>query len=270
VTVYSNKDGSRKDNVRLDADGYVRVYDRMRSQLGLQGVEIGYAIISNSALEYLSEKDTPFEEAVYPELIRRRQLLAYTTDHRYYSVGSHDRLPATEAFLRRNPSIILDRDGVLNERPPRGEYVRTAEEFTWLPGARDALRLLKQAGYTVIVVSNQAGIARGALTANDLQRIHDRMREETEAAGGGIDAVYYCPHHWDDGCECRKPRPGMIFQAQRDFNLDLSRTLVVGDDERDVQASEAAGCPSVLVSPELSLLDVVTDRISGLRRTAYA
>jgi D-glycero-D-manno-heptose 1,7-bisphosphate phosphatase len=270
VTVYRNIDGIRKSNIRMDEEGYVQDYDRTRSRSGLQGVEIGYAIVHSTALEFLTEEDRLFEDAVYPELIRRRQLLAFPTDHRYYSVGSLDRLRSTADFLERRPAIILDRDGVLNTRPRKGEYVRHVDEFTWLPGARDALRLLKDAGYTIIVVSNQAGIARGALTTEDLERIHQRMRRQAEEAGGAIDAVYYCPHHWDDGCNCRKPQPGMIFQAQRDFNLDLSRTFVVGDDERDIQASEAAGCPSVFVGPELSLLDVVTRTIVPPGRAAFA
>src|SRR5439155_13854238 len=126
-------------------------------------------------------------------------------------------------------------------------------------GARAALRLLRQAGYLVIVVSNQAGIARGAMTDSDLDRIHDRMKAEAAAAGGRIDAVYHCPHNWDEGCECRKPKPGMLFSAQRDFNLDLSRTPFIGDDERDAQAADAGGCPSVLVSEQKSLLDVVRE-----------
>jgi len=78
-------------------------------------------------------------------------------------------------------------------------------------------------------------------------------------AGGSIEAIYYCPHNWDDGCECRKPKPGMLFQAQRDFNLDLSRTHFIGDDERDAQAADAAGCPSLLVSGQKTLLDIVRE-----------
>ena len=85
------------------------------------------------------------------------------------------------------------------------------------------------------------------------------MVRQATLAGGGVDAIYYCPHNWDDGCECRKPKAGMLFQAQRDFNLDLSRTWFVGDDERDDPAAHAAGCPSVLLTKERSLLDVVED-----------
>jgi histidinol-phosphate phosphatase family protein len=265
VTVYCNRDGYRpgKDSVRVDARGYVEAFDRERTTPGLRGVEISYAILDKSVLELLPERDELVEQALYPQLAKRRQLSAYVTDHRYYSVGSLERLPVTERFLARRPAIILDRDGVLNRRPPRTEYVRRPDEFQWLSGARDALRLLKDAGYTVIVVSNQAGIARGAMTEADLEAIHERMRREATEAGGGVDAIYHCPHDWDEGCQCRKPAPGMLFQAQRDFDLDLTRTLFIGDDERDRQAADAAGCPSVLVSERLTLLDVVRSRLAG-------
>ena len=141
--------------------------------------------------------------------------------------------------------------------------MRRWEDWRWLPGAREALRLFKRAGYRVIVVSNQAGIARGAMAQADVDAIHEGMRAEARESGGDIDAVYCCPHGWDEGCECRKPKPGMLYQAQRDFHLDLTRTYLIGDDERDTQAADAAGCPSILLSGERSLLNVARDLIGA-------
>ena len=261
LTVYSNKDSYTKDSLRVDANGFVAVFDKQRRAPDLKGVEIGYGIFRKELLAMLPQENVSFEETLYPVLAQRGQLAAYVTDHRYYSVGSIARLPLTETFLARRPAIILDRDGVLNRKPPRANYVRRWEEFEWLPGAREALRKLRMAGFRVIVVSNQAGVARGAMTEADLIEIHRRMVRETVLAEGRIDAIYYCPHNWDEGCECRKPRPGMLFQAQRDFSLDLSRSPFVGDDERDAQAANAAGCPSVLVSEQKPLLEVVTELI---------
>jgi len=108
------------------------------------------------------------------------------------------------------------------------------------------------------VVTNQAGVARGAMSEVALLEIHERMKAEAAEAGGRIDAVYYCPHDWDEGCSCRKPAPGMLLQAQRDFALDLTRTTFIGDDERDAEAAEAAGSPWMLVSEQLTLLDAVS------------
>jgi histidinol-phosphate phosphatase family protein len=254
VTIYRNRDSYSKDCVRVGLDGLVEHFDRSRRSNDLAGVEISYTIIRKSAIALLTRDDLLFEEAVYPSLAQQRQLLAYQTDHRYYSVGSPERLAATECFLARRPTVILDRDGVLNHRPAQAEYIRNPEQFSWLPGAKDALKLFKDAGYRVIVASNQAGIARGHLTQTDLTAVHARMRQEAAMCGGDIDAVYYCPHNWHDGCECRKPQPGMLFQAQREFHLDLSRTYFLGDDERDEQAARAAGCKWALVSKQATLL----------------
>lgn len=257
LTVYANKDNYTKDSLKVGSDGFISAFDKQRRTPDLKGVEISYGLFRKELVASLPEGNISFEETLYPALAREHRLAAYVTEHRYYSVGSASRLPLTEAFLARCPAILLDRDGVLNRKAPRGEYVRHWDEFQWLPGAKEALKLLKNAGYKVVVVSNQAGIARGAMTEADLLDIHRRMVRDASLAGGRIDAIYYCPHHWDEHCECRKPKPGMLFQAQRDFNLDLSRTPFVGDDERDGQAANAAGCPSVLVSEQKSLLEVV-------------
>jgi D-glycero-D-manno-heptose 1,7-bisphosphate phosphatase len=264
VTVYANRDGYRpgKDSVRVDDEGYVRTFDRTRKAPGLQGVEISYAILTRPVFELLPEQDELVEAALYPQLASRGELGAFVTDHRYYSVGSLERLPTTERFLARRPAVILDRDGTLNHRPPRAQYVTSPEGFQWLPGSLEALLLLRERGYTVAVVSNQAGIGRGAMTEGDLARIHAHMTADAEAAGGRIDAIYHCPHDWDEGCECRKPAPGMLFQAQRELDLDLTRTPFIGDDERDSEAAAAAGAPFLRVDEDRSLLDAVRDLVA--------
>jgi D-glycero-D-manno-heptose 1,7-bisphosphate phosphatase len=271
VVVYSNPDGYSRDGVRVE-DGMVTIFDRTRSAEGLNGVEISYAIVSKDLVDELlpDDRQVLFEEAVYPPLIARRGLGAYVTEHRYYSVGSHERLPLTDDFLARRPAVILDRDGVLNERPPRAQYVRKPNEFVWKSGAREALHRLTAEGYRVVVVSNQAGINRGEMTADDLAAVNAKMTDEARETGGRIDAVYFCPHDWDEGCRCRKPAPGMLFQAQRDFDLDLSRTFFIGDDERDAQAARAAGARPALVSDAESVLDL-TDRllIGTLKEAAW-
>lgn len=263
LTVYNNRDGWTKNSIRVDDEGFITAFDKLGFTPDVQGVEISYAIFSKSVLNLLpAEENVSLEETVYPVLAGRRQLAAFVTDHRYYSVGSVSRLPMTEMFFARHPTIILDRDGVLNRKPPRACYVRTWAEFEWLPGAQEALKLLKEADYRVIVISNQAGISRGMMTEADLIEIHRRMTREATRAGGEIAAIYYCPHHWEEGCDCRKPKPGMLFQAHRDFNLDLGQTWFIGDDERDLQAADAAGCPSMLVTEDRPLLSLVRSLLS--------
>ena len=257
ITVYRNRDGYTRNSVRVEDDGLVSIYDKSGTEPRLNGVEISYAILSKSITGLLNGENQLFETTVYPELTRRRQLAGFTTDHRYYSVGALHRLPLTEEFFRRKKTVILDRDGVLNEKPARAHYVRDWNEFVWLPGALDALRLLHQNDYRIIIVSNQAGVARGAMSASALSELHVKMNQAAEAAGSAIAAIYTCPHDWDEGCDCRKPAPGMFFAAQRDFHLDLTRCYFFGDDDRDAEAARRAGCRFIQVTDSRPLINCV-------------
>jgi D-glycero-D-manno-heptose 1,7-bisphosphate phosphatase len=269
TTIYANDDGYSRDNVRVNDSGLIEVFDRSRSAPGLKGVEISYAIIPRAMLDRLPPNgDELVEQALYPTLAADGMLGGYVTGHRYYSVGSLHRLPLTEAFFARTPTVILDRDGVLNVRPPRAEYVARPDQLRWIDGSLEALRLLKDAGYRVIVVSNQAGVGRGVMSMEDVEKVNAHMRRQADDAGGHIDAVYFCPHDWDDGCACRKPKPGMLFDAQHEHQLDLSRTTFIGDDERDGEAARAAGAPYLHVDDAASLLDHVRTLVGAtLERT---
>ncbi|KWV47681.1 histidinol phosphate phosphatase [Bradyrhizobium macuxiense] len=270
ITVYSNKDGYSRGSALLDRDGHVGIFDRLRTTPGLQQVEISYAILTDLALALLPEQDTLLEEAIYTPLAQQGRLTSYSSDHRYYGVGSLDRLPATEAFMQRKPTLILDRDGVLNRKPPQAQYVRNWDEWTWCPGSLEALRILHDRGYRTIIASNQPGIGRGIMSEADLDIVHAHMKQEIAQVGGSIDAIYYCPHDWGDGCDCRKPKPGLLFQAQRDFHLDLTRTLFIGDDERDAAAAAAAGCPFRRVTDACSLLDLTRQLLEQKAPPQYA
>ena len=263
VTVYANEDGYTRSNLKVDEKGLIEIYDKTRSSPGLQGVDIGFGFFPKSIVAELPDGNVSFEKETYGRLVADRQLAAYVSRHRYYSVGSHERLSLTDAFLARSRTILLDRDGVLNQKAPKAEYISSPGQFIWLPGALDALRQLKDSGYRVILISNQAGIARGKITRDQLHAVEDKMRQEAEAAGGKIDAIYVCPHHWDEDCPCRKPKPGMLFQAQREHHLDLSRVWFLGDDERDVEAGVAAGCKTGLVTPAKGLKDWIAEILAA-------
>lgn len=256
ITVYSNKDGYSRGSVILDAEGHVEVFDRTRTVENLREVEISYAILTDRALDLLPAEDVLFEEAIYTPLAQQRRLTAFVSDHRYYSVGSLHRLPLTDEFMRRQPTVIVDRDGVLNRKPAPAQYVRSWDEWAWREGALEGLRLLRDRGIRVIVATNQPGIARGLMTKADLAAVHKRMKDEAAAHGGSIDAVYCCSHGWNDNCECRKPKPGLLYQAQRELHLDLTRTPFVGDEDRDAEAAAQAGCAFYRVTETQSLLDV--------------
>lgn len=256
VVVYDNTDGYTRNNLRVES-GLVTVYDKSRAAPGLAGVDIGFMLLKRELIDRVPDGNVSFEASLYPALVAEGQLAAYVTGHRYYSVGNLARLPATERFLARRPAVILDRDGVLNAKMPRAEYVRTWSDWRWVEGSKEAVAAFTRAGFRVIVVTNQAGIARGVMTEDDLADIHRRMVADIESAGGRIDAIHHCPHGWDEGCACRKPKPGMLFQAQREFDLDLGRVYFIGDDERDGQAADAAGCRFQMVTEERPLWMVV-------------
>lgn len=266
TAVYRNADEYAPDSVNVGADGLVEVIDPRGAHPGLKGIAIGWSIFRRDALDRLPGGSQAIEGTLDPRLVRDRQVAAYLTDHRYYRVRSAAQLPSAAAFLARHPTVILDRDGVLNTRPPRGVYVRVPAEFEWLPGSLDALRELHEAGYRILIATNQAGVGRGHLSIAALEAVHASVRQQVRAAGGEIAAFYYCPHDESAGCECRKPKPGMLFQAQRDFLLDLTRTCFLGDDPRDLQAADAAGALGLLVTEEVTLLDHARGLISPGRR----
>lgn len=261
LSAYENMDGYTKSNLRLTKDGKVEVYDKKRVISDLAGVDIGYAIINKQVLEMLPDENCNFEAKIYPKLLAEGTLYATVTKHRYYSVGSWQRIKLTQDFFEGKPAVFLDRDGTINEKPPQACYVEKPEQFIWLNGAKEAIKMLNENGYRVILITNQPGIARGRLTRGELYNIHDKMEKELEAFGGHLDAIYFCPHNWDEGCECRKPKPGMFFQAQKDFSLDLTRCIMIGDDERDIEAGNRAGCYSIQVTEERRLIDIVKELV---------
>jgi D-glycero-D-manno-heptose 1,7-bisphosphate phosphatase len=143
-------------------------------------------------------------------------------------------------------AVFLDRDGVINEDSP--EFIKSWEEFKFLPNALSALALLAQSGFKVVIVSNQSGVGRGFFTQDTLDEIHRRMTQAITQAGGRIDGVYFCPHAPDANCDCRKPSPGLFFRAARELGIDLNTAWSIGDSRRDVLAANAAGMRSILVN----------------------
>lgn len=263
LSVYDNKDNYTKSNLLVE-DGMVKSYDKARTSPNLQGVDIGYAIINKAVFQYITERDANFEAIVYPELVRQGKLFATVTKHRYYSVGSWERINLTEQFFGNCPTVFLDRDGTINRRAAKACYIEKPEQFVWLEGAKEAVRLLKESGYRVILVTNQPGIARGNLTEDTLARIHEKMQEDLKRdTGYQIDAIYYCPHNWDEGCECRKPKSGMLYQAQKDYSLNLTECILIGDDDRDIEAGMAADCRTYQVTESRNLLQIVKEMVGA-------
>ncbi|MGB6102274.1 MAG: D-glycero-beta-D-manno-heptose 1,7-bisphosphate 7-phosphatase [Pusillimonas sp.] len=140
---------------------------------------------------------------------------------------------------------ILDRDGVINQ--DSAAFVKSPDEWLALPGSLEAIARLSRAGWRVVIASNQSGVARGLFSMDTLNAIHAKLRREVALAGGVVDAIFVCPHGPDDGCTCRKPKPGMFLDIARRYDIVLKGVPAVGDSLRDLQAAAAAGCSPWLV-----------------------
>ncbi|MCB1827654.1 MAG: D-glycero-beta-D-manno-heptose 1,7-bisphosphate 7-phosphatase [Coxiellaceae bacterium] len=141
--------------------------------------------------------------------------------------------------------IIMDRDGVINQDSP--DYIKSSKEWQPIPHSLNAITRLNHAGHQVVVATNQSGVGRGYYSLETLKSIHQKMHDELSAVGGHLDGVYFCPHAPDEGCECRKPKPGMLLQIAKDFNADLKRAYFIGDSIRDMQAAQSVGALPILV-----------------------
>ena len=149
-------------------------------------------------------------------------------------------------------AAFFDRDGVLNVDK---SYLYKIEDLEWIDGAKEALAYLTQQGYTVFVVTNQSGIARGYYTVDDMNKLHEFMAQQVAAAGGKIEKFYYCPHlpegkiaEYAVECDCRKPKPGLILRAFEEYGIDKDAAFLIGDKPRDVESAEAAGIKGYLFS----------------------
>jgi D,D-heptose 1,7-bisphosphate phosphatase len=142
-----------------------------------------------------------------------------------------------------NKAVFIDRDDTIARDVP---YCSRPEDFELLPGAADGIRMLKKAGFKIVLVTNQSGVARGFFTCETLDRIHAKMQSDLALQGTSIDGVYYCPHHPDENCACRKPSPKMILDASHDLDIDIAQSYMVGDRDFDVEMGIRAGCKKSL------------------------
>lgn len=187
------------------------------------------------------------------------------TPERYYAVCKdyEEGIVQEKNLSNKQKAIFLDRDGTINKYVG---FLRDIDEFELLLDVVDAIKKINASGYLAIVVTNQPVIARGEVTYDELQQIHNKMETLLGAEGAYVDAIYYCPHHPHKGyegeipelkfdCDCRKPKPGMIFKAAADFNIDLSQSWMIGDGENDVLAGKNAGCKTGYINRENKLVD---------------
>ncbi len=147
--------------------------------------------------------------------------------------------------ILREKALFLDRDGVICEN--RDDYVKSWQEFVWIPGAKEALSRLRSHGYVAIVITNQSAIGRGIVSRETVDKIHQRMGKEVAETGGKIEKIYYCPHEPEEGCSCRKPEPGLLLKAAEDLKLDLRTSYLIGDKITDIEMGRKVGSRTIMV-----------------------
>lgn len=139
-----------------------------------------------------------------------------------------------------NKVVFLDRDGTINQDSP--DYIKGWSEFKFIPRSFDAIRDMTAAGFTIIVITNQSAIPRRLISPEELENIHSKMIDAVESKGGKIKDIFLCPHLPSDDCDCRKPSPGLVYQAQKKYDIDLSTAVMIGDSARDIECAYGAGC----------------------------
>jgi histidinol-phosphate phosphatase family protein len=234
-------------NIALNEIGVVQKYDNDRHDTELNYVDIGYMIVEKERT--LKSFETP--ECSFSSILRKmasqQQISAWIQNDTYHSISDPERWKKTEEYLKPKKILLIDRDGVINKKAPKGEYINKWGDFEWIPETREAMKQLARKGFKFIVISNQAGVARGMIDPKELELVHRHMKADLKKDGIEILDIYVCPHHWDEGCFCRKPNPGMLIQASHEHLFRLDKTLFIGDDPRDCQTAERAGCGSIFV-----------------------
>lgn len=230
-------------------------------------VNAGLHVMNKKVLDHMVE--TPkvdLDRQILKPLAGTGKMFVYDSPEYVEDMGTPERYEKVQRSFRsgmiharnlanRQKAVFLDRDGTINRY---AGYLTNPEDFELLPGVAEAIRKINLSGYLAIVVTNQPSIARGELTFEGLDEIHRKMETLLGQQGAYVDHIYFCPHHPDKGfpgevpslkidCGCRKPKPGMLLQAAEDFNIDLSSSWMIGDDERDVGAGKNAGCHTALI-----------------------
>jgi len=237
-------------NIELNNSNIVQKYDNNRSDKNLNYVEIGYMIVEKKmVLNFFKTPNCSFSE-VLQRISSRGKVCSWVQKDAYYSISDPERWKICEKYLKPKKILLIDRDGIINHKAPKGEYISNWKDFAWIRDTYKSMKYLSRFGFKFIIISNQAGIARKMIEQKDLDDIHFNMKMKFKTDGIDILDIYICPHHWEDECFCRKPNPGMLIQASKDHLFRLDKTIFIGDDIRDVEAADNANCKSILISSE--------------------
>jgi histidinol-phosphate phosphatase family protein len=246
MTVFRNEGRWDASNIEF-SKGQILRYDKRNRTTEMHHIDYGLGAFQASVFDKLAEDQVHDLAAVYQDLLQRGKLAGYEAAERFYEIGSRAGIEELENYLARKKqrAVFLDRDGVLNEatvREGRPYPPANLAELRIIPDAAAALRRLKQAGFLLIVVTNQPDVGRGTQTRGAVEEINAAIR-----AALPVDDFYVCFHDGNVGCDCRKPKPGLLLKAAAEWNIDVGQSFLVGDRWRDIDAGAAAGCRTVLI-----------------------
>lgn len=274
LTLFSHPNTHPYDSTLLccDENGIVNALYKKdnKTKYYKNSVNAGIHIINTKAFDYIDYGDTEaknFDRDLILPLLNTKRVYAYSSTEYVKDMGTPDRLPAVERdiicgkvenrnLLNKQKAIFLDRDGTINKYVG---FLRHPDDFALVPNVEKAIKKINDSEYLAIVITNQPVIARGEVSVDGLKEIHNKMETLLGNSGAYIDAIYYCPHHPDKGfdgevpelkvdCDCRKPKPGLFLKAATDFNIDLSKSYMIGDSDTDIQAGKNAGCMTVKIN----------------------
>lgn len=275
VTLFSHANDHPYDSglLIIDKDNYVQQWltkEDNRPEYYRNIVNGGLHVVSPKILDIeITTEKVDLDRQILKPLAGTGKMICYNSPEYAKDMGTPDRYYAAcrdlaegkiqgKNLRNKQKAIFLDRDGTINKYVG---YLRKPEGFELLPSVGAAIRKINASGYLAIVITNQPVIARGEVTVDELQIIHDKMETLLGKEGAYLDGVYYCPHHPDKGfegevpelkieCECRKPKSGMLLKAAADFNIDLTASWMVGDSKNDIEAGKNAGCKTALIGRE--------------------
>lgn len=224
-----------------------------KGRAGEELINGGIYLLDRRAVDRLPPLPTSIETDLFPRLAAEGAVEGRVYDRFFLDIGVPDDFALAQSAIptsRRRRAAFFDRDGVLNEDIG---FAHRPDQITWMPGAREAVKRLNDAGFLVFVVTNQAGVARGLYGEEHVRTLHDWMQQELRAVGAHVDAFYHCPHHPEHGeppyridCACRKPEPGMLLQAMAEWPVEPKGSFLIGDRDTDLQAAQRAGIEGTL------------------------
>jgi len=218
-------------------------------------VNAGIYFLDKDVLNFIPEGKSDFAHDIFPNILKtKNQLFGFPINGFYWrEIGNIERYQIVKEevengvakFNTLDKAVFLDRDGVINEKPKWGDYIKSPSEFSFLPGAKDSIKKLKNMGYLVFIITNQACVNKKIMKENDLNRMHEAVFNDVP-----IDGIYFCPHTYEEGCDCRKPKPGLVLKGMKEHNLEPEKCWVIGDNDIDIVCGNEAKCKTILIGNE--------------------